>query len=36
VRYFTERGLIRLVKLHRHNRRDVVAPAQQQMLLAWG
>jgi group II intron reverse transcriptase/maturase len=36
VRYFTERGLIRLVELHRRDRRDVVAPAQQQMLLAWG
>lgn len=36
VKYFTARGLIRLVELHRHNRRDVVAPAQLQMGLAWG
>jgi len=36
VRYFTERGLVRLVDLHRHNRRDVVAPTQLQMVLDWG
>ena len=36
VRYFTERGLIRLVDLHRTRRRDVVAPVQLQMALDWG
>lgn len=36
VRYFTERGLIRLVELHRNHRRDVVAPAQLQLALEWG
>jgi hypothetical protein len=36
VRYFTERGLVRLVDLHRYNRRDVVAPTQLQMVLDWG
>lgn len=36
VKYFTERGLIRLVELHRTRRRDVVAPAQLEMVLDWG
>ncbi|MDQ3644666.1 MAG: reverse transcriptase domain-containing protein [Actinomycetota bacterium] len=36
VTYFTARGLIRLVELHRHNRRDVVAPTQLEMVLDWG
>jgi RNA-directed DNA polymerase len=36
VKYFTERGLTRLVDLHRNNRRDIVAPVQLQMTLDWG
>lgn len=36
MKFFTERGLIRLVDLHRDNRRDVIAPAQLQMVLDWG
>ncbi len=36
VKFFTERGLIRVVDLHRHNRRGVVAPAQLEMALDWG
>jgi RNA-directed DNA polymerase len=36
VKFFTERGLIRLVDLHRENRRDVVAPTQLQLELNWG
>ncbi len=36
VKYFTARGLIRLVDVHRHNRQDVVVPAQMQMVLGWG
>ena len=36
VKYFTERGLIRLVDLHRHARRDIIAPRQAQLVLDWG
>ena len=35
VRYFTHRGLTRLVELHRDCRRDIIAPAQTQMVLSW-
>jgi RNA-directed DNA polymerase len=34
--FFTARGLIRLVDLHRRSRRDVVAPSQPQLALEWG
>jgi hypothetical protein len=34
--FFTERGLCRLVDLHRRNRRDIVAPVQTQLALEWG
>jgi RNA-directed DNA polymerase len=33
--FFTERGLVRLVNLHRRSRRDVIAPVQLQMVLGW-
>jgi len=33
VKFFTERGLIRLVELHRHKRRDIIAPVQPQLTL---
>ncbi|HKH55417.1 MAG TPA: group II intron reverse transcriptase/maturase [Propionibacteriaceae bacterium] len=33
VRYFTQRGLTRLVDLHRDCRRDIIAPVQTQMVL---
>jgi RNA-directed DNA polymerase len=33
--FFTERGLVRLVGLHRRNRRNVIAPVQLQMVLGW-
>lgn len=33
--FFTERGLVGLVDLHRRNRRDVIAPVQLQMVLGW-
>ncbi len=33
--FFTERGLVRLVDLHRRNRRNVIAPVQLQMVLGW-
>jgi group II intron reverse transcriptase/maturase len=36
VKYFTVRGLIRLVALHARSRRDVIAPAQLEMVLDWG
>ncbi|MCA1681425.1 MAG: group II intron reverse transcriptase/maturase, partial [Actinobacteria bacterium] len=36
VKYFTARGLSRLVDLHRDTRRDVIAPAQPQLALEWG
>jgi RNA-directed DNA polymerase len=36
VRFFTAHGLTRLVDLHRHDRRDVVAPVQPQLALQWG
>ena len=36
VKYFTGCGLVRLVDLHRDSRRDVIAPAQSQLVLAWG
>ncbi len=35
VSYFTVRGLIRLVDLHRRSRRTIIAPAQTQMVLDW-
>jgi group II intron reverse transcriptase/maturase len=34
--FFTQRGLIRLVELHRRSRRDIVAPAQPRLDLEWG
>jgi len=34
--YFAERGLVSLVGLHRQAHREVVAPAQQQLVLEWG
>lgn len=34
--FFTERGLIRLVVLHRRSRRNVVAPIQPRLALEWG
>jgi RNA-directed DNA polymerase len=34
--FFTERGLVSLVDLHRRARRDVVAPTQPQLALEWG
>jgi RNA-directed DNA polymerase len=34
--FFTARGLIRLVDLHRRSRRNVVAPIQPQLALEWG
>ncbi len=36
VRYFTERGLVRLVDLHQGSRKDIIAPAQPQLVLGWG
>ncbi len=36
VAYFTARGLAGLVDLHRHSRRDIIAPVQAQMVLDWG
>lgn len=36
VKYFTTGGLIRLVVLHARSRRDVIAPAQLEMVLDWG
>jgi len=35
VKYFTERGLIRLVALHRWSRRDIIAPTEPQLVLDW-
>jgi RNA-directed DNA polymerase len=35
VKYFTERGLTRLVDLHRDRRRDITAPRRAQMVLDW-
>jgi RNA-directed DNA polymerase len=35
TRYFTDRGLVLLVELHRHAR-EIVAPAQLQLALEWG
>ena len=35
VKYFTERGLTRLVDLHRRSRRDIIAPRPAQMVLDW-
>lgn len=34
--FFTERGLVALVALHRRAHQDVVAPAQPQLALEWG
>jgi len=36
VAYFTQRGLIRLVDLHRRSRRNIIAPIQPQLALGWG
>ncbi|MCA1700210.1 MAG: group II intron reverse transcriptase/maturase [Actinobacteria bacterium] len=36
VVFFTQRGLVRLVDLHRRSRRDIVAPAQPQLVLEPG
>jgi RNA-directed DNA polymerase len=36
VKFFTARGLIRLVDLHRDSRRDIIAPIQPQLALGWG
>jgi group II intron reverse transcriptase/maturase len=33
--FFSDRGLVRLVNLHRRSRRDVIAPVQLQMVLGW-
>ena len=35
VKYFTERGLVRLVDLHCWPRKDIIAPAQAQLVLDW-
>jgi len=35
VKYFTERGLIRLVALNRWPRRDIIAPTEPQLVLDW-
>ena len=35
VKYFTERGLTRLVDLHRDRRRDIITPRRAQMVLDW-
>jgi RNA-directed DNA polymerase len=35
VKYFTERGLTRLVDLHRWSRRDIIAPIEPQLVLDW-
>ena len=35
VKYFTARGLVRLVALHRDSRRDIIAPVQPQLVLDW-
>lgn len=36
VKYFTARGLTRLVALHRDRRRDIIAPVQTELVLDWG
>ena len=36
VKFFTARGLTRLVELHRHSRRDIIASTQPQLALEWG
>lgn len=36
VVFFTVRGLIRLVDLHRYSRQDIIAPVQTQLALDWG
>ncbi|CAA9481912.1 MAG: Retron-type RNA-directed DNA polymerase [uncultured Solirubrobacteraceae bacterium] len=36
VAYFTARGLVRLVDLHRYSRRPIIAPIQAQLELDWG
>jgi RNA-directed DNA polymerase len=36
VKFFTARGLVRLVDLHRSSRRDIIAPAQPRLALGWG
>jgi hypothetical protein len=33
--FFSDRGLVRLVNLHRRSRRDAIAPVQLQMVLGW-
>ncbi|MGH3993524.1 MAG: reverse transcriptase domain-containing protein [Pseudonocardiaceae bacterium] len=35
VKYFTERGLTRLVELHRRSRKDIIAPREPQLVLDW-
>jgi RNA-directed DNA polymerase len=35
VRYFTDRGLIRLVELHRREHEHIAAPIKRQLTLAW-
>jgi hypothetical protein len=35
VRYFTDRGLVRLVQLHRAAHEHIVAPIDRQLTLAW-
>jgi len=36
VVFFTVRGLVRLVDLHRYSRQDIIAPVQTQLALDWG
>ncbi len=36
VVFFTARGLVRLVELHRCSHRDIIAPVQSQLVLDWG
>ena len=36
VKFFTARGLVRLVDLHDRSRRDIIAPVQAQLVLDWG
>jgi hypothetical protein len=35
VKYFTDRGLIRLVEMHRRTHEHIVAPVKRQLTLAW-
>ena len=36
VKFFTARGLVRLVDLHDRSHRDIIAPVQAQLVLDWG